>query len=375
MTSLAFLLIHLAQAAATTTAPAVTDLSTNLPIDNQGTVWMPSQASTTAHQIDALFHFILYLCVFFFVLIIGCMFYFMGVYRRRHPEQRALSNATHNTPLELAWSILPGFLLVIMFWWGFTVFLDVRTSPADGYAINVNAQQWSWSFGYPNGHEDNNLHVPVNTNILLTMNSADVLHSFYVPSFRVKMDVVPGRYTKTWFNANKTGEYMLLCAEYCGKQHSDMNAKVIVHPKEDFPVWLANADPLSRLTEEQLAEFKSNPDKFIKGHPELQGLEPPASLGRKLWDRKGCKTCHSLDGATNTGPTFKGVWGIQQPLRDGSSILVDENFVRDSILNPNKNVAKGYDAVMPTYQGRVKDREIDMIIAMLKSLSEKETKK
>lgn len=335
---------------------------------------MPRQSSTVAANVDWVFYFIFWTCVIFFVIIVGCGLAFTLLYRRTPQRMKATSHVTHNTPVELTWSILPGFLLVPMFWWGFHEFMNMRTPPADTYKINVYAQQWNWSFEYPNGFATDELHIPANRPVELIMSSADVLHSLYIPDFRVKQDVVPGRYTRMWFEATAEGEHNLFCTEYCGKDHSNMNKRVFVHADmTEFDNWLKNADPFARMTPEQEAEYFAGPDKFIADHPELVGLLPPVETGKALYKRKGCVSCHSVDGAVNTGPTWKGIWGQTNHavMVNGAeqSVTVDEEYVRESILDPGKKLVKGYQNVMTPYAGRIKDREIRAIIAYMTELA------
>lgn len=311
---------------------------------NRGqTFWMPEQASVTAHQVDWLFDFVLWICIFFFVLIVALMIYFIARYRQQRPGDAALSQTSHNTPLELTWTIIPLFLVVIIFWLGFKGYMDLATAPGNAYTISVTGQKWSWLFTYPNGVSASELHVPVDTPVKLVMSSQDVLHSFFIPSFRVKQDVVPGRYTSLWFRATKAGTFDVYCTEYCGKGHSDMLTKAIVHPTGEFEKWM------------------DEEGNFI-------AKLPPVEAGMKVYQKYGCKQCHSVDGVASTGPTFRGIWGHSQALQGGGSVIVDENYVRESILEPNAKVAAGFEAVMPTFQGRIKDDEIRVMIEYLKTL-------
>jgi cytochrome c oxidase subunit 2 len=307
-----------------------------------GSFWFPPSGSNTAVEVDSLFYFILSLSAFFFVLIVGLMVIFAIRYRRR-PGYEQSPAPDHNTFLEVAWSVIPGALLVLIFFRGFTTFLDIRTPPAETYEIKVVAKKWSWLFQYPNGYIDNDLHIPVNRPVKLTMSSEDVIHSVFIPAFRAKMDVVPGRYTSMWFDATRTGEFPLLCAEYCGTKHSDMLATVVVHPSGEFESWLERASNL-------LATL------------------PPVEAGKILYTRRGCAQCHTIDGTARTGPSFKGTFGTKQQLADGSTIDLDENYIRESILEPMKKVRAGYRPVMPSYKGQLKDPEIDAIIEYIKSL-------
>ena len=202
---------------------------------------LPPKDSTFADAVDKPFWFIFWVSMAFFAIIVSCAVGFVVAYRKTPDNPVATSSVTHNTPIELAWSILPGFLLIIMFWWGFKGFMDMRVMPEDAYMINVEAQQWNWSFIYPNGVVKSDLHIPADTNVELVMSSVDVLHSLYIPDFRAKQDVVPGRYTRLWFNVPwepNTGDeqiHNLFCTEYCGKDHSNMNAAVVVHQPGGVP--------------------------------------------------------------------------------------------------------------------------------------------
>lgn len=335
---------------------------------------MPQQASTVSAPIDNVFYFIFWICVVFFVIIAGCGLAFAILYRRTPRRMKATSEATHNTPVELAWSVFPGLLLVPMFYWGFTQYVDLRQPPADTYKINVYAQQWNWTFEYANGFQTDELHAPAGRPIELIMSSSDVLHCLYIPDFRVKQDVVPGRYAKLWFNAKKAGEHHLFCAEYCGKDHSNMNKRVVIHSDmEEFDAWLKNADPFVKIPDAELDAYFKDPDAYIKAHPEFVNLLPPVETGKVLYKRKGCVSCHTVDGKVNTGPSWKGLWGLKNHavVVDGQeqTLDVDEDYIRESVLNPGAKLSKGYQNVMTPYQGRVKDREIRAIIAYLQELA------
>lgn len=311
------------------------------PDPEDGSFWMPPQVSTVAQNVDWLFNFILAISVFFFALIVVVMVVFVLKYRRREGEG-AQPSASHNLPLELTWTGIPVAIVIVIFFFGFKGYLDMATPPANAYEIMVEGQKWNWSFTYPNGYVDANLHVPVDRPIQLVMSSADVIHSLYVPVFRIKQDVVPGRYSKVWFEATEPGEYDLFCAEYCGTSHSDMLAHVVVHPPGEFEAWL-----------EQASNF-------------LETMSP-VDAGRKLFQVRGCMQCHSMDGSAKTGPTLLGVFGRTENLVDGGTVTVDENYIRESILEPNARVVAGFEPVMPTYQGRLKDAEILAIIEYLKA--------
>jgi cytochrome c oxidase subunit 2 len=312
-----------------------------LPEEDGSSFWMPPQISTVAHGVDWLFHFILAISVFFFLLIVVLMVFFIIKYRRRE-GQEAASSPSHNTALEVTWTVIPVILVIVIFIVGFKGFLNMATPPANAYEITVEGQKWKWTFTYPNGYVDENLHVPVDRPIRLVMSSSDVIHSLYVPAFRIKQDVVPGRYAKMWFEATEPGEYDLFCAEYCGTSHSDMIAHVIVHPVGEFEAWLEKAS------------------NFLE-------TMSPVDAGRKLFQVRGCTQCHSMDGSAKTGPSLLGVFGSVQKMTDGSTVTVDENYIRESILEPAAQVVAGFEPVMPTFQGRLSDEEISAIIAYLKA--------
>lgn len=342
----------------------------------QTSFWMPEEASTYAKDVDWVFGFVYWISAAFFVLIAGLMFYFVIRYRRRSPGAPAVSNITHNTALEITWTILPTILLVFMFWWGFQAFMEERNPPADTYDINVTAQKWSWSFQYPNGLDTDELHCWVGQPTKLVMRSKDVIHSMFIPAFRAKRDVVPGRYSFIWFEATKPGEYPLFCAEYCGTGHSDMHTVVVVHANRDeYEQWLNTADPIKGLSDEQFTEYQQDPEKFIAKYqddPEIgklvAKLQTPAMMGAKIYRKKGCNQCHSIDGIAGTGPTWKGLWKHEVAFADGSRALADENYIRSAIVDPGRQVVAGFQNVMPKMA--VSDREIDLLIAYIRSLSE-----
>ncbi len=314
----------------------------SLALGDSSGFWLPSEASTTAPKVDWVFFFILAVSTVFFAVTLFVLLSFIIKYRRRAGVAPSPS-AAHNTKLELAWSIIPGGLMLVMFYLGVTTYIDMRTPPEDALEVRVTGQKWSWSFTYPNGHTDPNLHVPVNQPVRLVMTSEDVIHSFFVPDFRLKMDVVPGRYTKAWFTATATGDYQVLCTEYCGTKHSEMLAKVIVHEPGGFETWLKESGNV-------LAHMS------------------PVEAGKYLYEAQGCKACHSVDGSPGIGPSWKGVFGHQARFADGTSAKADENYLRESIVDPQAKVVAGFGPVMPTYQGKLKDGEITAIIDYIKSL-------
>ena len=312
-------------------------------MDTTGSLWLPSQESTMAGDIDALFNFILYASVFFFALVVGLSLFFVLRYRRRG-KYTVTSGTDHNTALEVLWTVIPTILVIVVFFWGFRDYIRLYVSPGDAIEVKVGAQMWFWSFDYPEGASSlNELIVPVNQPVKLLMSSKDVIHSFFIPNFRIKMDVLPNRYTSTWFEATRVGEFDLFCTEYCGKGHSEMIGKVRVVSEEDF-------------------------EKFLASGAGPQEGETMADFGARLFTKKACNTCHSLDGSKNVGPTFQGLWSREEAMQDGSRIAVDENYIRESVLNPQAKIVAGFQPVMPTYQGILKEKEIDGLIAFIKSL-------
>ncbi|MEW6198762.1 MAG: cytochrome c oxidase subunit II [Planctomycetota bacterium] len=308
-----------------------------------GTTWLPPQASTAAPHTDAVFYFIFWVSVFFFTLIVALMVYFVLRYRQRKAGQAAVGGVTHHTGLEITWSAVPLVLVVAMFYMGFRGFMDIVNPPRDALDIRVLGQKWVWTFTYPNGHSDNELHVPVDTPVRLILESNDVIHSLYIPAFRIKKDAVPGRYNKAWFEAKKPGEYLLLCAEYCGTKHSDMLARVVVHEPGKYEQWLAEAaDPFRTRT---LAEVGA------------------------LLHMKRCGGCHSVDGSANIGPSFKGIYEHEVKLADGTTVTADDNYIRESILYPQAKIVAGYGKEMPSFKGLLKDKEITAIVEYIKELS------
>jgi cytochrome c oxidase subunit 2 len=307
--------------------------------------WMPSQASTTANDIDWLYDVMVLIAAIFAIGIFAAMVWFCIKYRSKGRRANEVVEKTpdHNTTLEITWSFIPMVILIALFVWGFKGYVDLRTTPKDALEVHVTGQKWKWLFDYRNGTTDDVLHVPVNQNVRIVLSSVDVLHSFFVPNFRVKMDAVPGRYTDLWFHATQPGEYPVECTEYCGTNHSMMHTKVVVHPPGGYEKWLEETERLLDAT-------------------------PPVELGKMMYDKQGCATCHSLDGTRLVGPSFKGLWGKLETLADGSTVTVDENYIRESLLEPQAKLVSGYAPAMPTYQGKLSDQKITGIIEYLKTL-------
>ncbi len=312
--------------------------------DTTGSLFMPFGGSTIAGDVDTVFNFILYTSTIIFALVVFGIVFFSIRYRRR--GKLALTpSISHNTKLEIIWTVIPTILVVIVFFMGFNTYLKMSVVPKDAMEIKVTGQKWFWSFEYPEAGATtvNELVVPIDKPVKLLMSSQDVIHSFFVPGFRIKQDVIPNRYTMIWFEATKTGEYDLFCAEYCGTKHSEMIGKVKVVSEQEFENWLEESS--------------------MSG----EGMSL-SDFGAKLYISKACNTCHSIDGSASNGPTFKGIFGKQVMHDDGSQAMVDENYIRESILNPQTKIVAGYQNIMPTFQGLLKEREVDALIAYLKTL-------
>lgn len=316
----------------------------------QGTIQLPPQLSTYAAEVDWLYYFLYWLSVVFFVAVVGAMLYFVVKYRRR--EGVAPKPTGHNTPLEVFWTFTPLVLLWFLFAWGFDSYVKAAVAPKDAIDIRVRGAQWNWEFEYPSGAtEGNEVWVPVGEPVRLVMSSKDVLHSFFVPAFRVKKDVVPGMYTTMWFEATQTGDVQIYCTEYCGAPegggnvgHSAMLGKIRVVTKDEY--------------ESHVRSLDSVPD----------GMSP-AEYGEQLYVSNGCNACHKVDGETmQPAPNWVGLWGKQRAFADGTSAVADENYIRTSILQPQAKVVEGYaNVVMPPYA--LRDFQIDSIIAYIKQLS------
>lgn len=307
--------------------------------------WLPNAGSELAESIDGLFMFIMWVSVISVMGIFAVAAWICWKYKAssREANEQALSQADHSTSLEITWSVIPMFFLVAMFVWGFKDFVALRNPPKDSIEIYATGQKWKWTFKYPTGHVDSELHVPKGKNVRILIKSTDVLHSLYIPEYRVKMDAVPGRYTDVWFNAREAGKFPLFCTEYCGTKHSDMLAQVVVHEEGGYEAWLKEMEKLI----EQM---------------------PPIELGELMYKQYGCGACHSVDGSKGTGPTFKGLFGKQEQLVTGKSVLVDENYVRSSIIEPMKDIVQGYPPQMPSFKGQMSDKKLDGLIAYIKSL-------
>jgi cytochrome c oxidase subunit II len=299
----------------------------------------PARASTTAGQVDALYIFLLLLSGFMSVAIFTLILVFATKYRRR--DGHAAEQIEGSTPLELTWSAVPLGIFVVIFFWGAVIFFKERTPPRGATEVYVVAKQWMWKLQHEEGQREiNELHIPVGRDVKMIMTSQDVIHSFYVPAFRIKQDVLPGRYTTLWFHATRSGTYHLFCAEYCGTQHSGMIGQVVVMEPAQYQAWLSGGAAAGSLT----------------------------SNGQNIFMQLGCSTCHRAD-TQGRGPNLVGLFGKNVQLEDGRTVVADENYIRESILNPGAKVVSGFKPIMPVFQGLVGEEQLNALVAYVKSLN------
>jgi len=282
------------------------------------------------------------------LIIVVPMIWFAIRYRRKSSHLQALTQKDKNHLLEIGWTIAPMFYLAVLFVWGFYGYLDLSLAPMGAKELRVVGQKWSWSVTYPGeginvSGQGAVIGIPLGEPVKLVMSSQDVIHSFSVPNFRVKQDVVPGRYTTLWFNANKVGEYPVFCTEYCGVQHSNMLAKIKVMPKAEYASWVLETKNAS------------------------VGLSPQ-KLGAKLYKDKACLACHTLDGSKSVGPSFKSLYGTTHQTVDGRQVTVDDQRIRQKLLDPRKDITMGYAPVMPIFKGQLSEADIIGIIEFIKTL-------
>jgi len=298
----------------------------------------PPSASTVAGDVDALFFFILAVSAFFAVLVSVLILYFTFKFKGKHGEAGA--DIHGSLTLELIWTGIPFVLAMVMFVWGAQLFFTLAKPPADAMDVFVVGKQWMWKVQHPEGvREINELHVPIGRPVRLTMGSEDVIHDFFIPAFRVKMDVVPGRLTTMWFTATTVGEYHIFCAQYCGTKHSGMIGTVVAMLPEDYEVWLAGGRSTGSAVQN----------------------------GERLFTELSCITCHKAD-TSGRGPTLAGVFGSTVQLNDGRKVLADENYLRESIMSPQAKVVQGFQPIMPTFQGLVSEENLLQLIAYVKTL-------
>jgi cytochrome c oxidase subunit II len=312
-----------------------------LPPINIDGVWLPKANSTLAPDVDVAWDAILIISVIMFFMVIGAVAYFAVKYKRR-TETDMTSDIDHAPRLELVWTVIPSIIVIALFFVGLKGYVAASVPPSDAYEISVSAQKWSWAFIYPNGAVSPDLVVPAGKPVKLLMSSKDVIHSLFIPEFRVKQDVPPGLYTTLWFEANEPGDTVIECTEYCGTDHSRMLAKVTIVPEAAFKVWLENAAGADDL--------------------------PPAELGAKIFAARGCNGCHTTNGAPLVGPTFKGLFGRPETLSDGSVVTADENYIRESILESQAKLVRGFPSNMPSFQGLLNDKQVTGLIEYIKTL-------
>ena len=300
----------------------------------------PERASTVAGNVDALYIFLLTVSGLMCVLIFTLILFFAAKYRQR-PGHEA-EQIEGSNPLEITWSVIPMGVFLVIFIWGAVIYFQERTPPQDATEVYTVAKQWMWKFEHAGGQREiNQLHVPVGKDVKMIMTSQDVIHSFYVPAFRIKQDVLPGRYTTAWFHATKPGTYHLFCAEYCGTQHSGMVGEVVVMEPAQYEAWLsggASSGPLS-------------------------------ATGEKVFQELGCSTCHRFD-TQGRGPNLVGIYNKPVLLDDGRTVIADENYIRESVVSPGAKVVNGFKPIMPTFQGLVSEDQLNALLAYIKSLSQ-----
>jgi len=290
-------------------------------------------------QVDALYIYLLLVAGVMTALIFLTVMVMAIKYRR--VRTREAEQIDGSTALEIAWSVIPLFVMLTFFVWGAVIFFKERTPPADATEVYVVAKQWMWKIEHMEGQREiNTLHVPTGQNIKLIMTSQDVIHSFFVPAFRLKQDVLPGRYTTLWFKATRPGRYHLFCAEYCGTMHSGMGGDIVVMEPQEYAQWLANGPSA-----------------------------PLQDTGKQLFSTLGCATCHRFD-VQGRGPDLQGIYNKAVLLEDGRTVTADENYLRESIINPTAKIVSGFKPVMPAFQGLVTDEQLNALVAYVKSLSQ-----
>ncbi|HEY0982994.1 MULTISPECIES: cytochrome c oxidase subunit II [unclassified Schlesneria] len=303
---------------------------------------MPEQASTLAPSVDLLYYFLLSVSTFFTVLIAVLIVYFSIKYRRGNQQVDRSKGEDHSLWLEVLWMVVPLLISMAIFAWGASLYYSEYRPPDDAIEIRGVGKQWMWKFQHPSGQREiNDLHVPLGYPVKLTLISEDVIHSFFVPAFRTKRDVVPGRYTNCWFEATRTGTFHLFCAEYCGTNHSRMIGRVIVMEPAEYERWLANSN--------------------------MQ--ESPLAAGKRLYEEFRCVTCHRPEGATGRCPPLEGLFGRDVKLVDGTTVPADETYLRESILRPAAKVVAGFEPLMPSYEGQISEEQLIYLITYIKSLA------
>jgi cytochrome c oxidase subunit 2 len=309
----------------------------------QNLPFQPDQASTIAKSVDHLYFFLTAITLFFTAIIFLTIFYFMIKYRRRSPDERP-GAIEGSLPLEVLWTAIPTLLVAVIFIWSSVLYFQNSEPPKGSLEILVTGKQWMWKAQHPEGQREiNELHVPLGQPVKLTMTSEDVIHDFFVPAFRVKKDVLPGRYTSLWFQPTKTGTFHLFCAQYCGAFHAGMIGSIIVQEPDEYERWLAGSAP----------------------------GESPEEAGSKVFQASGCSSCHLADG-TGLGPSLLGVYGRPVKLTTGETVTADDAYVRESILVPNAKIVFGYKSIMPSFRGQLTEEQLNNLIAYIRSLGKEQ---
>lgn len=312
-------------------------------MEQQGSFWLPPQASSMAGEIDAVFMFVFVTSTIIFLGVVFFLVYYAWKYRRRSDADRT-EHVEPSHALEVSWVVVPTVLVMIVFWWGMETFIAMNVPPANAYQVNVTGRTWGWDFEYPNGKRTTGeLYVPVGQPVQLLITSQDVLHSFSVPAFRVKKDAVPNRYTSLWFEVTHTGEYQVFCTEYCGQDHSRMYAKVVAVERGEFAQWVGQ----------------------LEGDLDM----PLPELGEMLYRQQTCNACHSIDGSSGIGPSFLGNWGQPRPQTDGSSPIMDADYVIESVLTPMGSIVEGYLPAMPAFPN-LTERQLQGLVAYIMDIND-----
>lgn len=314
------------------------------------------QASEFATNVDFVHDVVTYFSVFFTVLITGVMIYFAIRYRQRDGKDHATPQLLHSNFLEVVWTVIPIIISIYVAYLGIIYYKDMRTPGKDPLVINIHGQKWFWDFQYPNGKKFGGKNVefvvPVNKPVQLVLTARDVIHSFFIPAMRVKKDAVPGMFSYINFKPIKTGIYPVFCTEYCGKEHYNMMVQLRVVSEAEYERWVNDKS-----------------DEFIKS------LVSPIDLGKTIYAQKGCNACHSLDGSRLVGPTWLDLYGSKVKFADGAEVVADDNYIKESILEPAKHLHEGYSNLMPSYAGQLNDEEIAALNAYIRSLTKENLEK
>jgi cytochrome c oxidase subunit II len=305
----------------------------------QGLPFQPDQASTIAKSVDYLYYFLTAITLFFTALIFSFIFYFMIRYRRRSPDERPKA-IEGSFPLEVLWTAIPTLIVAVIFVWGSVLYFRTSEPPRGSMEIFITGKQWMWKVEHPEGQREiNEVHVPLGRPVKLTMTSEDVIHDFFVPAFRVKKDVLPGRYTSLWFEATKVGTFHLFCAQYCGAFHAGMIGSIIVQEPDEYERWLAGGTPGESMEQ----------------------------AGAKVFQSSGCPTCHVANGS-GLGPSLLGVYGNPVKLTSGQTVTADDAYFRECILTPAARRVAGFSPIMPSFQGQLTEEQLNDVIAYIKAL-------